>query len=63
LALVWLSMAGSILFPNTAQADPDFANLIPTIAGFRIDPSTVSLLMLVLIATGYHLERRQMSVP
>jgi hypothetical protein len=58
LALFWLAMAGSILFPNTAQADRDFADLIPTIAGIRIGPSGVSLLMLVLIATGYHLELR-----
>ena len=63
LALFWLAMAGSILFPNTAQADPDFADLIPTIAGIRIGPTAVSLLMLVLIATGYHLEQRQTSVP
>jgi hypothetical protein len=59
LALFWLSMAGSIVFPNTAQADPDFADLIPTIAGIRMGPSAVSLLMLVLIGTGYYyLERR-----
>jgi hypothetical protein len=61
LALFWLSMAGSILFPNTAQADPDFAELLPTIAGIRIGPTAVSLIMLGLIATGYHLERRQIS--
>jgi len=61
LALFWLSMAGSILFPNTAQADPDFADLIPTIAGVRMGPTAVSLLMLGLIAIGYRLEQRQIS--
>ena len=62
LALFWLSMAGSILFPNTAQADPDFADLIPTIAGIRLGPTAVSLLMLGLIAIGYRLEQRRMSL-
>lgn len=56
LAIFWLSMAGSILLPNTAQADPDFADLAPTIAGVRIGPTAVSLVMLVLTAAGYFLE-------
>jgi hypothetical protein len=62
LTMFWLSMAGSILLPNTAQADPDFANLIPTIAGIRIGPSVVSVLMLALIGTGYYLEQRELSI-
>jgi hypothetical protein len=62
LAQFWLSMAGSILFPNTAQVDPDFVDLVPTIAGVRMGPTPLSLLMLVLIATGYHLEQRQTSI-
>jgi hypothetical protein len=61
LALFWLSMAGSILFPNTAQADPDFADLIPCIAGIRIGPSNVSITMLMLVGAGYYLEQRRMS--
>ena len=63
LALFWLSMAGSILFPNTAQADPDFADLMPTIAGLRLGPTAVSLLMLGLIAIVYRLEQQHMSLP
>lgn len=59
LAMFWLSMAGSILFPNTAQADPDFAELIPRIAGIRIGPSAVSLVMLTLVGVGYYLEQRR----
>src|SRR3954453_19686506 len=61
LGLFWLPMAGPLLFPNTAQADPDFADLIPTIAGVRMGPTAVSLLMLGLIAIGYRLEQRQIS--
>jgi hypothetical protein len=56
LAIFWLSMAGSILLPNTTQADPDFADLIPTIAGVRIGPTAASLMMLALTAAGYYLE-------
>jgi len=59
LATFWLSMAGSILFPNTAQADPDFADLIPRVAGIRMGPSAVSLLMLGIIGAGYYLEQRR----
>jgi hypothetical protein len=58
LATFWLSMAGSILFPNTAQADPDFADLIPRVAGIWMGPSAVSLLMLGIIGAGYYLEQR-----
>jgi hypothetical protein len=62
LALFWISMAGSILFPNTAQADPDFADLIPQIAGIRMGPTSVSIAMLMLVGAGYALERRRMSI-
>jgi hypothetical protein len=61
LAMFWLSMAGSILFPNTAQADPDFADLIPRIGGIEIGPTAVSVVMLLVIGAGYYLERRQLS--
>lgn len=59
LAIFWLSMAGSILLPNTAQADPEFADLMPKVAGVRLGPTAVSILMLVLIAAGYSLEQRR----
>ena len=62
LTTFWLSMAGSILFPNMAQADPDFADLSPRIAGIRMDPSAVSLLMFGIIGAGYSLEQRRMLV-
>jgi hypothetical protein len=61
LAMFWLSMAGSILFPNTAQADPEYAALIPRVAGIRMGPTNVSLLMLVVVGAGYYLERRRVS--
>jgi hypothetical protein len=63
LAMFWLSMAASILFPNTAQADPDFADLVPRVAGVRIGPVFVSVSMLAIIGAGYALEQRRMGVP
>jgi hypothetical protein len=62
LACFWVSMGASILFPNTAVADPEFADALPTIAGLQLNPVTVSLAMLLLIGCGYNLERRRLTM-
>ncbi len=56
LSIFWISLGGSVLFPQTAEVDPEFADMVPRIAGVPIAQTAVSVVMLVLTGVGYALE-------
>lgn len=60
LPCFWLSLGGSVLFPQTAEVDPEFAHLVPRIAGVPIAQTAFSVLMLLATGAGYGLERTQL---
>lgn len=56
-AVFWASMVVSFLFPGAGGLDADFPDLVPVIAGVRINELPVALLMLLLIAVAARMAR------
>ncbi|HKH49490.1 MAG TPA: DUF6640 family protein [Thermoanaerobaculia bacterium] len=59
-ALYWAGQAGSHFFPGAAGMESEFPDLVPCVAGIRLNEATGSALMLTLTATGFalaHLEQ------
>lgn len=59
----WATQAGSILFPGTAFADPEFAELLPTVAGVRLNQVHLDAAFLGLVLAGYALDARRLQTP
>jgi hypothetical protein len=59
-ALFWVGQAGSFLFPGAGGVDGEFPDLVPQVAGIRLNEAVASVLMLSLAGAGYTLERRRM---
>ena len=57
-ALFWATRAGSFAFPNTGGLASEFPDLVPEVAGVRVDEAAASEAMLALTALGYGLARR-----
>lgn len=58
-ALYWAAQGGSFLLPNTAGMEAEFPDLLPKIAGVRLNEAAASAGMLTLTAIGYLLARRR----
>jgi hypothetical protein len=62
-ATFWLAQAGSILFPGTGFADPEFAHRLPIFAGVQLNQGILSGVLLGLVLTGYWLDTRRLGRP
>lgn len=58
-ALFLCAQAGSFVFPGTGGLASEFPDLVPEIAGMRINEAHFSAMMLALTAIGYGLARRE----
>ena len=58
-ALFWAGQGGSYLFPGTKGMESEFPELIPKVAGVKLNEAAGSAFMLTLIAAGYALARRE----
>lgn len=57
-ALFFGTQLGSFAFPNTGGLDAEFPDLVPQIAGVRLNEAPFSIVMLVMTALGYGLARQ-----
>jgi hypothetical protein len=62
-AAFWATQAGSFVFPGAGGLAAEFPDKVPTVVGVRVDERISSALMLLLIGTGYLLERPRLSRP
>jgi hypothetical protein len=61
--LFWAAVLGSFAFPGTAGGESEAPDLIPTVAGVRLNEGPASALLLAVTALGYSLARRAAASP
>nr|WP_314624481.1 DUF6640 family protein [uncultured Noviherbaspirillum sp.] len=55
--IFWASMVVSFFFPGVGGLDADFPDLVPVVAGMRINELPVAMLMLLLLAVAVRMAR------